>query len=100
MTTYEIIFSRRADAHIDEVRLYIAERASPELANDYVDRIIEYCYTLATYPKRGQRRPDLRADARSISFEGRVTIVYRIKAYAVEVIAISYAGRDLGRLLR
>lgn len=100
MITYAVGFSRRARRHVEDVRCYIAGQSSPEIANDYVERLLRHCHMLATYPKRGQARPDLRSDARSISFEGRMTIVYRIKAHAVEVIAISYAGRDLGRLLR
>jgi plasmid stabilization system protein ParE len=44
----------------------------------YLDRIEEACMALATFPKRGTRRDDILPGLRTIGFERRVTIAFRV----------------------
>lgn len=49
---------------------------------------------LAHFPERGTRRPDIVPGLRTIGFERRVTIAFRVLKTRVEIVAIAYAGRD------
>lgn len=49
---------------------------------------------LETFPERGTRRDDLAPGLRTVGFERRVTIAFRVLPDAVEIVAIAYAGRD------
>jgi len=49
---------------------------------------------LAVFPERGTRRDDLGQGIRTLGFERRVTIVFRLVADEVEIVTIAYGGRD------
>jgi len=49
---------------------------------------------LATFPERGTIRDDLAPGLRTMGFERRVTIAFRVLDQVVEIVAIAYAGRD------
>ena len=49
---------------------------------------------LATFPKRGRRRDDILPGLRTIGFERRVTIAFRVLKTQVEIVTIAYAGRN------
>ena len=55
---------------------------------------------LATLPRRGTRRDDIVPGLRTIGFERRVTIAFRVLANVVEIVTIAYAGRDFESELR
>jgi toxin ParE1/3/4 len=55
---------------------------------------------LATFPKRGTRRGDIAPGLRTIGFERRVTIAFRVLEGVVEIVTIAYAGRDFENGLR
>lgn len=48
---------------------------------------------LATLPKRGTSRDDLLPGLRTIGFERRVTIAFRVLQTEVEIVTIAYARR-------
>lgn len=73
---------------------YIAERAGYRIAGDYIDRIEDACMALATFPKRGKRRDDILRGLRTIGFERRVTIAFRVLKTQLEIVTIAYAGRN------
>lgn len=50
--------------------------------------------TLMTFPERGTRRDDIAPGFRTMGFERRVTIAFRVLDQIVEIVAIAYAGRD------
>ena len=50
---YEVVFSPEAEAHLLSLFAYIAEAASPEIAANYTDAIMEQCESLRTFPSRG-----------------------------------------------
>jgi toxin ParE1/3/4 len=55
---------------------------------------------LATFPERGTRRDDILPGLRTIGFERRVTIAFRVLKARVEIVTIAYGGRDFERELR
>ena len=63
-------------------------------AEAYIGRIEKACMSLAMFPERGLRRDDLAPGLRTIGFERRVTIAFRVLDQIVEIVAIAYGGRD------
>lgn len=68
---------------------------------------MELCFTnsrdlhgLAEYPERGTKRDDLMSGLRTIGFERRVTIAFRVMKKRVEIVSIAYGGRAFERELR
>lgn len=52
------------------------------------------------FPERGTKRDDIAKGLRTIGFERRATIVFRVLKTRVEIITIAYGGRDFDRELR
>lgn len=77
-----------------------ARQAGPDIANGYLDRIYAACMALADFPERGRRRDDILPGLRTIGFERRATIAFRILKTRVEIVTIAYGGRDFERELR
>lgn len=75
---------------------YISENSDRSRAAAYVARIETACMGLANFPERGTRRDDLALGLRTIGFERRVTIAFRVLDDVVEIVAIAYAGRNFG----
>jgi toxin ParE1/3/4 len=90
----EVVFRPQAEADLVGLYEYIAERAGYRIAGSYIDRIEEACMALATFPKRGKRRDDILPGLRTIGFERRVTIAFRVLKTQVEIVTIAYAGRN------
>jgi toxin ParE1/3/4 len=55
---------------------------------------------LATFPERGRRRDDIVPGLRTIAFERRATIAYRVLKTHVEIVSVAYGGRDFEHELR
>jgi toxin ParE1/3/4 len=89
-----IVFRPEAEADLVGLYEYIGERAGYKIAGDYIDRIEEACMALATFPKRGTRRDDILPGLRTIGFERRITIAFRVLRTQVEIVTIAYAGRS------
>jgi toxin ParE1/3/4 len=49
---------------------------------------------LATFPKRGTRRDDILPGLRTVGFERRVTIAFRVLKTRIEIVTIDYGGRE------
>ena len=96
---HKVIFRPAAEADLFAL-IAIAEKSGAVRAGDHVSRIEEACMALATFPKRGTRRDDIAPGLRTIGFERRVTIAFRVLTDAVEIVTIAYAGRDFESELR
>jgi plasmid stabilization system protein ParE len=57
-----VIFTPRAERHIETLYDYIAERAGEVRAEAYITRIVAFCLSLTTFPPRGNQRDDLLLD--------------------------------------
>jgi toxin ParE1/3/4 len=92
-------FAPHAEDDLSELFDYIAAAASPEIAGRYVDELIAYCETLATFPQGGTLRDDIRPGLRTTGFRGRVVIAFATIDDTVVVLGIYYGGRDYETLL-
>ena len=96
----KVIFRDEAENDLTELALYIASHSGSVVANRYLDRIYAACAGLAHFPERGRRRDDILPGLRTIGFERRATIVFRVLKTRVEIVSIAYGGRDFERELR
>jgi len=96
----KVFFRPQAEADLLSLYRYIAEASGLAIAGSYIDRIEVACMSLATFPNRGIKRDDLAPGLRTIAFERRVTIAYRVLKTQVEIVTIAYAGRDFESGLR
>ena len=88
-----VIFTPRAERHIEILNDYIAERAGEVRAEAYITRIVAFCLSLTTFPLRGNQRDDLLPGLRTIGFERRVTIAFVVTDEAVLIEGNFYGGR-------
>jgi toxin ParE1/3/4 len=99
--TVEVRFRPLARADLFNLYDYIARRSGRERAGGYIDRIEAACMALADFPERGTRRDaDLGAGLRTIGFERRVTIVFRVEPDGVHILRVLYGGRDIEAAVR
>ena len=96
----KVVFRPQAEADLLGLYRYIAETSGLAIAGNYIDRIEVACLSLATFPNRGVKRDDLAPGLRTIAFERRVMIAYRVLKTRVEIVTIAYAGRDFESDLR
>lgn len=92
--SYRVEFSSAAEDQLTALLSFIAEKASPEVAFDYVDSIVAHCESFSTFPHRGTMRDDLRPGLRITNFKKRVLIAFRVKEAVVQVLGIFYGGQD------
>jgi toxin ParE1/3/4 len=90
----EVYFRPQAEADLIGIYEYIAEASGVDIASGYVDRIEAACMALANFPERGTRRDDLMPGLRTVGFERRATIAFRVLRTRVEIVTIAYGGRD------
>lgn len=97
----EVRFRPLARADLFNLYDYIARHSGRERAGAYIDRIEAACMALANFPERGTRRDnDLGAGLRTIGFERRITVVFRVEADAVHILRVLYGGRDVAAAVR
>jgi toxin ParE1/3/4 len=97
---HKVSFRPRAEADLFDLYRYIAEESGVPVAGNYIARIEEACLALETFPQRGTRRDDVRPGLRTIGFERRATIVFRVDKGEVVIVRIFYGGQDYERWLR
>ena len=100
MRKYKVRFLAAAEADLFSLYEYIAEQSGLDVAAGYVDRIEAACLALQQSPERGTRRDDIRPGLRTLGFERRATIVFRVRRTEVVIARIFYGGRDFESLLR
>ncbi len=100
MRKLKVSFRPSAEADLRELYDYIANEASASVAAGYIDRIETACLGLETFPMRGRSRDEIRPGIRTLGFERRATIVYRVLKFEVVILRIVYGGREFERLLR
>ena len=73
---------------------WLTDRAGPQVADEYTDKIESYIERLRVYPYRGNPRDDVEPGLRTIPYRRRTTIVYRVIDDRVEVVRVSHAGKQ------
>jgi toxin ParE1/3/4 len=96
----KVYFRPTAEADLFALYDYIAGKAGVVTAGNYIERIEAACLALSNFPKRGTRRDDIVPGLRTIGFERRVTIAFRVMKTRVEIITVAYGGRDFEGELR
>ncbi|MCB8875227.1 type II toxin-antitoxin system RelE/ParE family toxin [Acidisoma silvae] len=89
-----VLFTARAEAHLDVIYAYIARQAGEARADAFVQRIIDYCAGFAIFPERGTCRDDLVPGLRTIGFERSVTIAFLIVPDTVLIEGVYYGGQN------
>jgi toxin ParE1/3/4 len=93
--TGKVTFHPLAFDDLDAIDDLIA-RDSPRAARDFVDRIRQFCNSLEDFPERGCVREEFGEGIRTMSFERRVVIAYRLDSQIVLILRIFYAGQNYG----
>jgi toxin ParE1/3/4 len=75
---FEVTFRPQAEADLFRLYSYIAAQAGHSIAGKYIDRIEAACMALENFPARGTRRDDIRPGLRTIGFERRAAIAFRV----------------------
>ena len=81
---------------LDAIEAYIAPAGSTRVAADYVDAIVAYCESLATFPHRGIQRDDVLDGLRITNYRHHAVIAFMVDADAriVSVVGVFYGGQD------
>ena len=91
---FEVRILPDAEDDLFEIYAYVAEHGGAERADAYDLRIRAACRKLADFPNRGTPRNPLEPGLRSIPFERRATIYYRVAGRVVEIVRILRRGLD------
>lgn len=93
---YRVAFSPKALDQLIALNSYIADAASPRVADRYTDSIVEFCFSLANFPERGTRRDDISPGLRVTSYRKRMTIAFVVDARNKRafILGVFYAGQD------
>jgi toxin ParE1/3/4 len=94
MTEYSVGFRASADGHLADLYNYLADAASPVIAQNYVGSVINYCLGLADFPFRGTARDDIAPGLRTISYKARTLIVFTIEDQRVAILGVFHGGQN------
>jgi toxin ParE1/3/4 len=93
--TRRVVFSPRAELHLEELYRYILSDAGPMRADRVVGRLVHACESLADLPFRGTLRDDLLPGLRVMGYRRQATIAFTIEAETVTVHGVLWRGRNL-----
>ena len=69
--TDRTVFTPEAEEQLVELYRYISATGSPAAAAGYTNSIVAFCEELATFPRLGKARDDIRPGLRTIGFQRR-----------------------------
>lgn len=87
-------YSPEALIQLDELETYLIEQAGPQVADAYLDRVLDFCDGLAAEPVAGHRRDDLMPGLLIRTFEKTRVVCFLILGDDVHIIAIYGARQD------
>jgi toxin ParE1/3/4 len=92
---YEVNFLAEAIDDLDSLFCYIAEKTSIEVAGPYLARIEKLCLSLEFFPQRGTSVTGDVEGLRTMGFERRATILFRVRQERIDILRILYGGQNL-----
>lgn len=92
------VLSPRAQADIDEIWEYSADRWDINQANRYIAQIRKAVEAIASDPRRGRSCDEIRQGYRRFS-AGSHVLFFRIVADQVDVVRVLHQSMDFGRHL-
>jgi toxin ParE1/3/4 len=98
--TYEVRYTEFAKADLIALHAWIEEATDFETADRYLQRLERHCLALAEFPNRGTPRGDLGPEVRSLSFERRLVVFYRVENHVVAILRILSGARNLQEALQ
>ena len=97
---YTVVFTPEAENQLTELYRYVAQAASPEVAQRYVEAIVTYCEGLQSFPHRGSQRDDIRPGLRMTNYKERCVLAFAVTDELVSVVGVFYGGQDYETVLR
>lgn len=99
--SHTVQFAPQALTQLDAIENYIMHASSPLTAAHYVDAVVTYCESLATFPQRGIRRDDLLPALRITNYRHSAAIAFVVddEARSVSSIGVFYGGQDYETVL-
>ena len=99
---YSVVFSPEAEEQLVALYGYIADMASPDIAAQYTEAVVNYCESLHTFPIRGVLRDDVRLGLRITNYKKRMVIAFEVDAETkqVSIIGLFYGGQDYTTILQ
>ena len=94
---FEIRFAPEAEEDLFAIYTFVADAAGFGIADAYDARLRAACLRLTDFPNRGTPHDELAPGLRSVAFERRASIYYRVTGPRVEILRILHAGRDAKR---
>jgi len=91
--------SENAERDLEEIFLYWAERASPEIADRIVDRITDRFWLLGEHPGAGKASDVIAASVKCFP-AGKYLIYYRAMRRGTDILHVFRGSREQRRALR
>jgi toxin ParE1/3/4 len=98
--THRLVFSPEALTQLTELYRYIANAASPSIADSYTQAILNHCEGLCVFPHIGTLREDIRPGLRIIHHKKRTVIAYLVDAEQVSILGVFYGGQNHEAMLQ
>ena len=95
---YVVELSPRAQKNIEKLEEYLGDRFYPANAERFIDRLLRALESLALAPYRGTSRDDLRTGIRTVGFERKATIYFKVVGDKVIIVSVKFRGRTRGGL--
>ena len=95
--TVRILFHPLADGDLEAIYNFIA-KDSPGRSIAFVRKLRKFCFGLGDMPLRGRVHYDLATGVRTIIFQKRVVVAYRVLGNDLTILRLIYAGRDMERM--
>lgn len=95
MRRLEVRFRPTALEDMESIYLFVFRAsASRQVAENFVNRILERCRRIGDAPFGGPAREDLEPGLRIASFERSAVIAYLVEESCVRITNVFYGGRD------
>jgi toxin ParE1/3/4 len=91
--------SRDAERDLEEIFVYWAKRASPEVADRLIDSIMDRFWLLGEYPHARKPSEDIAAGVRSFP-AGKYLIYYRNTRRGTDILHVFHGAQDQKRAFR
>jgi len=92
--SYQVVFAPEALEQLEALYHYIANAASPLVAQRYTEALVGYCEGLKISPLRGTPRDDIRPGLRVTNYRGRTVIAFNVFGETVRILGVFYGGQD------
>jgi len=100
MRQLKVLYRPEAVADLDEIFGVTLRVSSNQItAERFVRRILARCHKIGNVPYCGRPRDDLEPGLRTVPFERKAVIAYRV-TNVVEITNVFYGGRDYEALYR